>query len=181
MSGDNHLPPPSRGRAGEGGRADLSDCPETSPFCEFGSSLAPSARPPSLDPSPSRGEGREEAPRPAGGKRPLTHRARLLRDKSTFAERRLWEALRGKKLEGLRFRRQQPIGPYIADFFCPSAKLIVELDGYFHSDPLRIQHDEARTAWLGERGYRVLRFDNDAILEARETVLETILRARRGL
>ena len=67
----------------------------------------------------------------------------------------------------------------MVDFFCPSAKLVVELDGYFHSDPLRIQHDEARTAWLAERGYRVLRFENDVILEALETVLETVRRAAR--
>ena len=122
-------------------------------------------------PPPSRGEGGARSP---GGKRPLTGRARGLRRKSTFVERRLWAALRGKSLEGLRFRRQQPIGPYIADFFCPSAKLVIELDGYFHSDTLRAQRDEIRTTWLNERGYRVLRFDNDVILEALDGVLDTI-------
>jgi very-short-patch-repair endonuclease len=105
-----------------------------------------------------RGEGSVRKP---GGKRPLIARARQLRRKSTFSERRLWETLRGKRLEGLRFRRQQPIGPYVADFFCPSAKLVVELDGYFHNDPLRVERDEARTAWLRERGYRALRFRNE--------------------
>ncbi len=126
--------------------------------------------PPTL-PSPSRGEGS------VGGKRPLTRRARYLRSKATFAERKLWETLRGKALNGLRFRRQHPIGAYVVDFFCPSAKLVIELDGYFHTDPLRIEHDEARTAWLNERGYRVLRFNNDTILEALDGVLDTIRKA----
>jgi very-short-patch-repair endonuclease len=59
------------------------------------------------------------------------------------------------------------------------ARLVIELDGYFHSDPLRIPHDEARTAWLGERGYRVMRFDNGVVLKSLDAVLETIRRAAR--
>ena len=85
--------------------------------------------------------------------------------------------MRRKAVSGLRFRRQHPIGPYVADFFCPAAKLVVELDGYFHSDVLRVERDEIRTAWLNERGYRVLRFDNDVILEALDGVLDAIRKA----
>ena len=72
--------------------------------------------------------------------------------------------LRGKAVGGLRFRLLDPIGPYVADFFCPSARLVVELDGYFHADPERQARDEARTVWLRAAGHRVLRFQNEADL-----------------
>ena len=146
--------------------------------CEFEATSETPVRPPSLDPSPSRGEGRASLiDQTEGGPRPLTRRARHLRRNATFAERKLWEALGRKAIGGLRFRRQHPIGPYVADFFCPSAKLIIELDGYFHSDVLRARHDEVRTAWLNERGYRVLRFANGTILEAPDGVLDAIRKA----
>jgi very-short-patch-repair endonuclease len=85
--------------------------------------------------------------------------ARQLRLNVTEAERKLWHCLRDKRLLGLRFRRQQPIGPYIADFYCSAAKLIVELDGSQHADG-RAQYDIRRTRWLESRGYKVLRFWN---------------------
>ena len=87
---------------------------------------------------------------------------------------------------GLRFRRQHPIGPYVADLFCPSARLVVELDGYFHSDPARIRRDEARTAWLRAAGYRVLRFrDSDHLADVLAAIAEATgvgpqLDGRRG-
>jgi very-short-patch-repair endonuclease len=85
--------------------------------------------------------------------------ARQLRLNATEAERKLWHCLRDKRLLGLRFRRQQPIGPYVADFYCSAAKFIVELDGSQHADS-RAQYDLARTKWLESHGYKVLRFWN---------------------
>jgi very-short-patch-repair endonuclease len=75
--------------------------------------------------------------------------ARELRLVPTDAEIRLWSRLRRKQLEGFRFRRQHPLGPYVVDFFCAPAKLIVEVDGGQHAD-----EGEARTNWLEARGYR---------------------------
>jgi very-short-patch-repair endonuclease len=88
--------------------------------------------------------------------RVLSRIARHLRANMTDAERRLWARLRLKRLGGHRFRRQVPIGPYIADFACLAARLIVEVDGIHHSveDP----HETRRTMWLEDRGYRVLRY-----------------------
>ncbi|WP_176484563.1 endonuclease domain-containing protein [Sphingomonas spermidinifaciens] len=91
----------------------------------------------------------------------------------TDAERRLWSILRGAQLDGAKFRRQQPIGPYIADFVCQSHRLIVEVDGGQHNP----EADTSRTAWLGKVGYRVLRFWNDDILVRLEGVGAEIARA----
>ena len=100
--------------------------------------------------------------------------ARSLRKNPTKAERKLWRLLRQKQLAGFRFRRQQPIGPYIADFFCAPAKLIVELDGGQHSVDDRAAYDRARTRWLASRGYRVLRFWNMDVFKHADSVLEGI-------
>lgn len=100
--------------------------------------------------------------------------ARTLRTNPTDAERKLWRLLRQKQLAGFRFRRQQPIGPYIADFFCAPAKLIVELDGGQHSMDSHAVHDRERTRWLGSRGYRVLRFWNVDVFKHPDSVLEGI-------
>lgn len=105
--------------------------------------------------------------------------ARSLRTNATECERKLWAHLRGKRVGHVRFRRQHPIGPYIADFFCPVAKLIVELDGDQHSHAAGRAYDAARTRWLEAQGYRVLRFTNMEVLENREAVLEGIWRAIR--
>ena len=72
-----------------------------------------------------------------------------------------------------KFRRQQPIGPFIVDFYCHSERLVVELDGGHHSE--QMSHDRNRTHWLEERGYRVLRFWNNDVLRNTESVLETII------
>lgn len=93
----------------------------------------------------------------------------------TDAETALWWRLRHRQLNGHRFRRQVPIGPYIADFACLAARLVVEVDGGQHIDDA--DRDERRTAWLEERGYRVLRFWNTDVLTNIEAVLETMLRA----
>jgi very-short-patch-repair endonuclease len=97
-----------------------------------------------------------------------------LRRTSSATERRLWKELRRSRLGGLCFRRQQPIGPFVVDFFCPSAGLVIELDGPFHSEPGAPERDAARTAWLLASGYRVLRFDNERIWSELEPVLQEI-------
>lgn len=86
--------------------------------------------------------------------------ARDLRNNATEGERKLWAYLRRKRVGDVRFRRQQAIGPYIVDFFCSAAKLIVELDGSQHGTDSAIAYDAARTEWLETRGYRVLRVAN---------------------
>jgi very-short-patch-repair endonuclease len=100
--------------------------------------------------------------------------ARRLRKNPTDAESRLWLHLLQKQLGGFRFRRQVPLGPYVTDFVCQSEKLVVEIDGGQHAD--KIEHDERRSVWLAENGYRVLRFWNNDVLANTEGVLETILR-----
>jgi adenine-specific DNA-methyltransferase len=98
--------------------------------------------------------------------------ARDLRKHLTEAERRLWWILRQRQLAGHRFRRQAPIGPYVVDFFCPSARLIVELDGGQHA--AEADYDANRTRWLEQRGYRVLRFWNNDVLANPEGVVESM-------
>ena len=101
--------------------------------------------------------------------------ARELRADMTDAETKLWWRLRGRQLGGHRFRRQVPIGPYIVDFACLAASLVIEVDGGQHFD--EADRDERRTAWLEERGYRVIRFLNPDVLTNIDGVLETVLRA----
>ena len=104
-------------------------------------------------------------------------RARVLRWDMTDDERRLWALLRRKQLAGYRFRRQHPMGTYIADFFCPSAKLIVELDGGQHSEDEQMHRDEIRTRWLALRGYRVLRIWNSDLKQRPNDILDMIMDA----
>ena len=122
-------------------------------------------------PPPLRGRVRE------GGKRTGVSHARRLRQKSTTAERRLWKQLRRNHLAGFGFRRQQPIGPYVVDFFCPSARLIIQLHGPIHKLFGAAELDAIRMEWLQARGYRILRFENDRVLEDIELVLEAVSRA----
>ena len=98
--------------------------------------------------------------------------ARKNRRNATDAERLLWRHLRGRRLAGSKFRRQTVIEPYIVDFVCLEAKLIVEADGGQHQE--RETEDAQRTATLESLGYRVLRFWNDEILNETEAVLERI-------
>jgi adenine-specific DNA-methyltransferase len=103
--------------------------------------------------------------------------ARALRRNGTDAERRLWYFLRNRRLDGFRFRRQVPLGKYIADFVCMDAKLIIELDGGQHAEQTR--YDEIRSAYLMRGGFKVVRFWNDDVLLRGEAVLEQILVALR--
>ena len=93
----------------------------------------------------------------------------------TNAERLLWRALRHAKHSGLHFRKQVPIGPYVADFACHRAKIVIELDGWQHGELQAIQHDAERTDFLELVGYRVLRFPNADILADTERMAEYIL------
>jgi very-short-patch-repair endonuclease len=101
-----------------------------------------------------------------------------MRGAPTDAERKLWFLLRSLKPSGLHFRRQAPIGIYIADFAWYSGRLIVELDGSQHASE-RKAHDARRTAWLESQGYRVLRFWNNDVLKSPTGVGEAILAAAR--
>ncbi|TCV80028.1 MULTISPECIES: endonuclease domain-containing protein [Methylomonas] len=98
--------------------------------------------------------------------------ARALRKNQTDAEKLLWYRLRNRQLAGCKFRRQQVIGPYIADFLCLEPKLIIELDGGQHAT--QQDQDEQRTRFLESLGYRVLRFWNHDVIRDIESVLETI-------
>jgi very-short-patch-repair endonuclease len=93
--------------------------------------------------------------------------AKALRRNATDAEKALWGLLRDRRLAGWKFRRQVPLGPYVVDFYCSKAKLIVEADGGQHADSER---DDIRTSWLENNGYRVKRFWNNDILANREGV-----------
>jgi len=102
--------------------------------------------------------------------------ARGLRRTPTDAERKLWTLLRSLKPFGMHFRRQAPIGIYIADFAWHAGKLVVELDGSQHAEQ-RTAYDAKRTAWLESQGYRVLRFWNNDVLKTPNSVGEAILAA----
>lgn len=102
----------------------------------------------------------------------LTKAARGLRRNQTDAEQRLWFALRDRRLDGAKFRRQVPVDGYIVDFLCKEAKLVVELDGGQHAD--QTSEDAARTARLEILGYRVIRFWNNDIHGDLPGVLEII-------
>ena len=98
--------------------------------------------------------------------------AKKLRQNMTDSEKVLWSKIRKKQLNGLRFRRQHPIGRYIADFYCNELKLIVELDGNVHEK--RKEYDENRNRFLEAGGYTVLRICNDEIENSIDDVLEKI-------
>src|SRR5262245_48442516 len=104
-------------------------------------------------------------------------RAKQLRRTMTRAETLLWRHLKADRLAGLNFRRQTPIGNYIADFVAHSRRIIVELDGESHDFEERIRHDERRDRWFESRGYRVLRFTNEDVMKNLEGVVLTIAEA----
>ena len=108
-----------------------------------------------------------------------TVRARRLREHQTNAEARLWNHLRNRQLDGLKFRRQAPFDHYIVDFICYEAKLIIELDGSQHSQSHIQKQDQTRTRYLEKCGYQVLRFWNTDILTNVEGVLAVIYKVAR--
>jgi very-short-patch-repair endonuclease len=104
----------------------------------------------------------------------ILQNARNLREMQTSAETKLWTILRNRQLDGYKFRRQKPIGRFIADFFCDDAKLVIEIDGDTHAG--REGYDINRTKWLENEGYQVIRFTNDDILTNLENVAREILK-----
>ncbi|MBB3979451.1 very-short-patch-repair endonuclease [Rhizobium azooxidifex] len=106
-----------------------------------------------------------------------TAQARRLRRSETEEEFRLWSELRNRHLNGYKFARQVPLGPYIVDFLCREERLIVEIDGFHHAEGCT---DIPRTQWLNRNGYAVLRFWNHEITRERRAVLNTILAALSG-
>ena len=101
-------------------------------------------------------------------------RASQLRKSMSDAERKLWSALRQRQINGLRFRRQHPLGPYIVDFVCLERRLVVEVDGGQHGEADQIAHDMRRTRWLENEGYRVVRAWTTEVFENLNGVVESI-------
>ncbi len=122
----------------------------------------------------SAGDWRRDMGGGSGCGRASVRRARELRSRPTGAERKLWAHLRKRQLAGVRVRRQHPIGPYVVDFYCAKARLVIELDGPVHRTHGG-QADLARQAYLKSRGLLVVRFDNDQVLCQLE---ETLYRLR---
>jgi len=100
--------------------------------------------------------------------------ARQFRREQTDAEKAIWAILRRKQISGFKFRRQEPIGPYIVDFVSFQKRLIIEIDGGQHGEIQEHMRDEARSAFLRSRGYKVMRFWNNDVLANREAVAESI-------
>jgi very-short-patch-repair endonuclease len=100
-------------------------------------------------------------------------RARRLRREMTLAETIMWRCLRDRRA-GAKFRRQVPIGPYVGDFVCVAAKLIVELDGPPHEKPAQQAHDRRRDQWLMAEGWQILRFSNDFVIGGTDIVMNRI-------
>ena len=104
-------------------------------------------------------------------------RARKLRTELTPAEARMWNLLRDFRPRGARFRRETPIGPYIADFAWLSKKIVIEVDGHSHDTVAGRAHDKVRDAWMKDQGYTVLRFDNADLIDAEDHVFLEIGKA----
>ena len=101
--------------------------------------------------------------------------AKTLRRKLSLPEGLLWRAIRGRKLAGLHFRRQHPIGPYVLDFYCDAEKLAVEVDGQSHGFGDQPKRDEQRDAWMAAKGIRTLRLPADLVLHDVDDATNTIL------
>ena len=97
-----------------------------------------------------------------------------LRNNATSVEALLWRALKGKQVEGLKFRRQFGIGPFVLDFYCPELRLGIELDGGVHKEAYTSDYDEMRTRFLNENRIKVLRFDNEVVYNNIEGIIEAI-------
>jgi very-short-patch-repair endonuclease len=104
----------------------------------------------------------------------LKTRARTLRTHLTDAEQRLWSRLRGKQILGIQFYRQKPIGNYIVDFYAPTARLVIEVDGAHHLEVVQARYDRQRSESLEESGLKVLRFDDRQVLLELESVTQVI-------
>ena len=109
----------------------------------------------------------------------LRERRKELRNHSTSAEAALWHMLKHKQLAGYKFRRQHSIGKFILDFYCPSEKLAVELDGHTHKFPEQAAYDAERSNFLQSKGIRIIRIDNRRVFDNTYPVLDFILESLR--
>ena len=171
VAADTSTPSPWRGEGGpaEEGRMGVGSVETQKPLgSENGRSAQQRADDPTPipDPSPLQGEGKRETVAPGG-----VTRARRLRRDATYAERVLWAELRKLKAN---FRRQAPIGRYVADFVHHASKLVIEIDGPLHETLEARQHDAERTAWLRQAGYRVIRFSDRDVADRLEIVVDRI-------
>lgn len=105
--------------------------------------------------------------------------AKRLRRDATLAEQKLWQHLRNRRLAGVKFRRQMPIGPYVVDFISLEQGLVIEVDGSQHDEQAARKHDETRTADLNQQGFRVIRVWNNDVLSRLNAVLDFILLSLR--
>ena len=202
MEGANRPSPPLWGRDGEGGPESQSVTSplEQSGFADapFPEALAHAQRPPSgrfATTSPTRGEGTRPLRdtnnfRPPGSEpgweeerahAPVSERkraqAKQLRRALTPAERKLWHSLKVHRFQDLHIRRQVPMGPYVADFVCHAARLLIEVNGAQHGFDRNVEAERVRDAWFEAEGYRVLRFWNGQVLHEHDSVLDTIFAA----
>ena len=103
--------------------------------------------------------------------------AKHLRRKLSLPEGLLWRAIKGRKVAGLHFRKQHPIGPYVLDFYCHEARLCVEVDGASHGFGRRPEHDERRDRWLADHGIQTLRISAALVLDDVDDAVSTVLGA----
>jgi len=109
----------------------------------------------------------------------MSQLARDLRKRLTPTERILWRLLRDRRLKGLKFRRQFPIGPFVVDFCCYELRLVIELDGEIHAEPQPAARDRERDAYIRGLGFTILRFPNQRVFGTAEAVLAEILAVAR--
>ncbi len=107
--------------------------------------------------------------------KPQIDKRKELRNSSTPAEAALWRLLKSCQIGGYKFRRQHGLGPYVMDFYCPTLRLCIELDGASHDSDSAFDHDEARTAFLNINGITVLRFENVVVWKNSEAIINAIL------
>jgi len=119
-------------------------------------------------------KGAEDMPMYFGTSVEIMKRATRLRKDQTKAEKRIWQKLRKRQIEGLKFRRQHPINSFIADFYCHEANIVIEIDGGVHDDPEQKQKDNARQQIISDFGVKVLRFKNEEIFYDIESVVRRI-------
>ncbi len=105
----------------------------------------------------------------------LTAFARAQRTNPVQAEAIMWRMLRDRRCEGAKFQRQAPLGPYIVDFVCFAARLVVEIDGPSHLEEAQVRSDIARDSWLRTQAFRVLRLPNDLVIASTELALQQIV------
>jgi very-short-patch-repair endonuclease len=109
-----------------------------------------------------------------------TNRSRVLRSNSTSAEDLIWSELRDRRLGGLKFVRQCPVGPFFADFVCRENKIIVEIDGGTHGTGTEVARDRKRSGYLHAKGFRIFRVHNQEVYDNIGGVLDTLLALVRG-